>query len=161
MIAGFVWREAEDDSDRKLLDDVHQFRWHVVGVHSDQTCPVYSFSVGLYFTLQHPEVVVMGLPHKVAQETINHVGLLIKSGSRFVADQRYDNILDGFDVVFRPVSLKRYRDYLGYGIWFYRSLPQPFPALQLVWPDKAGLFPWECGCDQRFQAMQHKLWADA
>ena|ERR1035438_3096124 len=113
MILGFEWRNAADDSDRKLLDDVREFGWHVVGVQRDHTCPDYAFSVGFYFTLNQPEIIVMGLPHEVAQKTINQVGLLINSGSRCVADQRYDNVLEGFDAVFRPVSLERYRDYFG------------------------------------------------
>ena len=160
MIAGFAWRDAEDDSDRKLLSDVREYGWHIVGVQGDQSCPDYSFSVGIYFTLNQPEIVVMGLPHKVAQDTINRIGSLMGAGSRFVADQRYDNILDGFDAILRPVSLERYHDYLGYGNWFYRSLPNRFPSLQLVWPDKAGLFPWERGCDERCSALQHELWKD-
>jgi len=64
-------------------------------------------------------------------------------------------------VIFRPVSQKRYEDYLGYGIWFYQSLPKSFPACQLVWPDADGRFPWERDHDREFFSRQQELWKDA
>jgi len=47
--------------------------------------------------------------------------------------------------------------HLGYASWFYQSLKQPFPALQLVWPDKQNRLPWEPGYDQRFSKKQPML----
>jgi hypothetical protein len=47
---------------------------------------------------------------------------------------------------------------LGYAIWFYRSLSKPFPAMQLIWPDKQGHFPWEAGYDERFYRLQKALY---
>lgn len=32
-----------------------------------------------------------------------------------------------------------------------------YPAMQCIWPDKAGLFPTEPGYDDRFSAMQRLL----
>jgi hypothetical protein len=36
-------------------------------------------------------------------------------------------------------------------------LKQPFPAMQLVWPDEQGRFPWESGYDERFFKLQRLL----
>ena len=56
-----------------------------------------------------------------------------------------------------PLDLSFYEEYLGYATWFYRSLPQPYPAMQCIWPDKAGLFPYEAGYDSRFSTLQRLL----
>ena len=40
-----------------------------------------------------------------------------------------------------PIARRHYRTYLGYAGWFHGG-PR-FPALQAVWPDAEGRFPWE------------------
>jgi len=91
MIPGFTWRVPEDECDSKMLDDVRKFGWHVVGILGDDEGPPYSFSVGLYLTFGHPEIVVMGMDHEAAQQTINRIGALIQSGNLFVPERRYEN----------------------------------------------------------------------
>ena len=51
-----------DDNDRKLLQDVAEVGWHVVLIAEEAGTPGWAFSVGLYHTFRHPEVVVFGLP---------------------------------------------------------------------------------------------------
>jgi hypothetical protein len=37
---------AEDEHDRKLLADVEQFGWHMVGIEQDNEGPAFVYSVG-------------------------------------------------------------------------------------------------------------------
>jgi hypothetical protein len=53
------------------------------------------------------------------------------------------------------VDPSRHNGLVNYAIWYYRS--SPFPVLQLVWPDPAGLFPWEDGFDERYRKRQPTL----
>ena len=71
--------------------------------------------------------------------------------------QVYGDIADGLEVVFLPVALPAYNEYLGYANWFYADLPAPYPALQMVWPDPNGVFPWQPGYDARFRRAQPLL----
>ena len=52
---------AEDEHDRKLLADVEQFGWHMVGIEQDNEGPAFVYSVGLYQTFRHCEILVVGL----------------------------------------------------------------------------------------------------
>ena len=52
-----------------------------------------------------------------------------------------EGILADRAVTFRTVARRHYPAYLGYGGWFHGG-PR-FPALQVVWPDAEGRFPWE------------------
>jgi Domain of unknown function (DUF4262) len=76
-------------------------------------------------------------------------------GHGYKEGQRYDNLLMGYQCEFRMVNPTRYDGLLNYAIWYYKS--SPFPVLQLVWPDQAGLFPWDEGFDERFRKQQLRL----
>jgi hypothetical protein len=63
-----------DDSDRKLLADVQEYGWHIIGVEQDEEGPAFAYSIGLYHTFQHPEAILFGLDVKVMQQIINGIG---------------------------------------------------------------------------------------
>ena len=166
MLNNFTWRNAEDSGDRKLLSDVKEYGWHIVSVFDnrplDNPSPSFSFSVGLYLNHEQPEIVLMGLPNMNAPQIINQVGAFTRGGGQIVPGKRYSGFIAGREVIFRPVHTSQYPEYLGSALWFYRSLlPETFPALQLVWPDHRGVFPWEDGFAQEYSSQQHTLWEKA
>jgi len=60
--------------------------------------------------------------------------------------------------------LKRnYAAHLGWSMWFHGG--SGFDCWQIVWPDRAGIFPWEDGFDATFAGDQRDLtengWAEA
>lgn len=152
----FSLPEPEDDSDRKLLSDVSQFGWHVVGIHEEENSPRFAFSVGLYYQYLHPEIMIMGLPHEVAHKLLASVQNIIHQGG-FIQPWSAVEEIASFPLMAVPIHFDHYKEHLGYGMWFYRSLPEPFPAIQLVWPDKGGVFPWQEGYDQRYFQLQRVL----
>jgi hypothetical protein len=154
----FQLRVAEDDNDRKLLADIERLGWHVIHIFEDDSGPAFSFSVGFYYTFQQPEVLIMGLPQKVAYDLLDTAVDQMKEGKTFRPFERVAGFAKGYDCAFAPIALDHYKEYLGYAIWFYRSLSKPFPAMQLIWPDKQGHFPWEAGYDQRFYKLQKALY---
>ena len=99
----------------------------------------------------------MGLPPETGHKFINLAAAHIAGGKRFCEYDRTSELAEGCECSFVPISISQYKEYLGYAIWFYRSLKEPFPALQLVWPDKSGVFPWEEGYDERFLSLQRLL----
>lgn len=155
----FKLRSAEDEHDRKLLSDIETVGWHVIHICEDEQGPAYTFSVGFYYTFQQPEVLIMGLSQEVAHELLKIVVLGMAAGKTLRPFERVSNFAQGYDCAFAPIEIEHFRDYLGYAVWFYRNLPSPFPAMQLVWPDKDGRFPWEANYDQRFLKFQKPLYA--
>lgn len=64
-----------------------------------------------------------------------------------------------------PIDANNYTQFLGFGMWFYRSLgysrPDTFPAIQLVWLDVWNkIYPWEAGYDKGFFDAQTVLCSD-
>lgn len=151
----FVLRTAEDEQDEKLLSDVKEVGWHIVGIEADDKGPAYSFSVGMKYSLHKPEILIMGLPSEVGIGLINNIGYMQREGIEFKANKNYEDVLEGFPVQFVEVDRAHYYEYLGYACWFYRG--NDFKVLQMVWTDKQGFFPWDKEFDERFISFQQLL----
>jgi hypothetical protein len=129
--------------DAKVLNDIREFGWHVMGVspRSGHEGDTFAYFIGLLHTYGHPEILVIGLPTRSCMNIVNAVGEEIKNGARYDTQETYGGILnDPLRVVFRRLAPRLYREYVGFAIWFYETLD--FPVFQCVWPDKAGLLPW-------------------
>jgi Domain of unknown function (DUF4262) len=131
---------ARDDEDRKLLADIDQYGWHVIGIEEDDEGPGFAYSVGLYRTFGHPEIMVVGLAIDVMFGMVNQIGELVRGGKRFEQLDESGDVLDGFNVAFRQVEAVHYVQYVGYAMWFYGG--DSFPILQMVWPDSRHCYPW-------------------
>ncbi len=131
---------ARDDQDRKLLADIDQYGWHVVGIEQDDDGPGFAYSVGLYRSFEHPEMLVIGLAIGVMFGMVNGVGELVLGGERFEHLDESGDVVNGFNVAFRQVPVASYDDYLGCAQWYYGG--DDFPTHQMVWPDSRHRYPW-------------------
>jgi hypothetical protein len=144
-----------DEPDEKLMENVRRYGWQATHILGEGDAPPYSFSIGLYRTFRHPEILVMGLADEVAQAVINNMGSDIKDGSRFEANGFYSGILENHDCTFRDVPIQAYADYVGWAIWYYQG--DDFPLVQCIWPSKEGFYPWQPEFPDEFQRLQPVL----
>ena len=101
----------------------------------------HAFTIGLFRSFDHPEVFCSGSAPRPARprSTASARACAAGSGSRTAGWPRGSSRTA--PVTFRTVARRHYPAYLGYGGWFHGG-PR-FPALQVVWPDAEGRFPWE------------------
>lgn len=144
--------KALTNSDKKLLADIEQHGWHIVHVLADETGPGFSYSVGLYHTFKHPEIIFIGPEQDMTQVLINNIGEDLKSGKTFVANQDYSDILDHVQCRMLEVKKEHYKEYFGYAQWYYKS--DDFPVLQCVFPTGSGIFPWDENAPEGFVKFQ-------
>lgn len=128
-------------TEHKLLSDIEKHGWHVINVLEDTEGPGFAYSVGLYQVFHHPEILIFGLSLNTMHEIINVIGNNIKSGTKFLASERYNEIVEDYTVAFQVITKRHYDKYLGWAIWYYKH--ETFPVLQCFWPSKNGYFPWE------------------
>jgi|SRR5579863_4492150 hypothetical protein len=83
---------------------------------------------------------------------INDAAAKIKEGHRYEDRRRESDLLKDYECEFRLVRPDRYEGFFNYAIWYYHE--KEFPALQLVWPDFKGKFPWENDFEERFKKDQ-------
>ncbi|MBK8476871.1 MAG: DUF4262 domain-containing protein [Opitutaceae bacterium] len=153
-LKNFNLRAPEDASDRKLLADIAEYGWHVVHITTNTDDPGYSFTVGLFYSFGHPELVIMGLSQEVSHGILSAAVAEIRHGACYQSGATADRLIESFSCTFSTIPVEQYKGYLGYAIWFYHSLPRPFPSLQVIWPDKSGHFPGDADYDRRYEALQ-------
>ncbi len=156
-LPGFTFREPDDAGDEKLLADIHEHGWHVVGVPDDDEGPGFCFTVGIYLRTLQPEILMMGVPIEPTHRVLNAIAEYLMAGGTITPDMRYPDFVDGREVLFRPMHQTQFHEYLGCANWFYRPSDTSFPALQCIWPDLQGRFPHEEGFDSRFAGRQIDL----
>jgi hypothetical protein len=75
-----------------------------IGIDQDEEGPAFAYSVGLYHTFGHPEILVIGLKLDVIFGMINGIGEFVRGGKRFEHLDESENVLDGYNVAFRRVE---------------------------------------------------------
>ena len=160
MTRGLKVTSEMSAGDKKLLDDIKRVGWHVINVFSPgNETPEWSFSIGLFHSFGHPEVIIFGLPRDRRAAIVNQVGRQVQTGKIYQAGSVYPDILaDSYRCMFSAVPSPIYRDYVGYALWFYEN--DQFPLFQCFWPDKQGLFPWNDGCNDDVRVAQPVLFSE-
>ena len=145
--------DAIDDHLLRLRQMVDEHGWGIqVAQGSSQGTPAFVHTVGFGVTLDHPEIVIYGLPQHVAGGICNHVGQLIASGRGPTTDVRTPGLIPDYDVVLIEVTDPDGMDDLVVVGAMWPDLP--IRAWQLVWPDVDGRFPWNPESDPDFAANQ-------
>ena len=158
MLEGFCWPQPDDAVSEKVVADVRKHGWSTINVFGDQEGPGFSYTVGLYLAHRCPELIAFGLPPRTAHGFFGGVFELAAKGEPVPPQGRYDGLAQGLPVWFRPILFEHREGHLGFANWFYASLPRPYPVSQMVWPDRAGRFPWQAGFSDEFRGEQPFLW---
>lgn len=152
------WQTGCDEhaAERKALHDIDTYGLHILSVAEDGALPPFSYSIGIGQSLGLPELIVVGLRHEVAQAAINACYALMKAGQKIVPGARVAGLLGGgFECEIVEVSPAHYREYMGWAWWLYDG--PGFRAHQIVFPNTAGVFPWEPAADTWFRNWQPLL----
>jgi hypothetical protein len=128
----------------ELAANIKQHRWLVFHImEGNETEPAFTYTVGLFETFGHPEVVIFGVKQEAATGILNEIGEGASQGLKREAGVLYDDVLEGYSCAFKPVSLQKYEAYFGWALVFYGE--HTFPMLQCVWPDARKRFPGDTG----------------
>jgi hypothetical protein len=148
-------KEHESKADKNIKSDVEKYGWTVALFEKSTATPSFAYTIGLWKTFNHPEIVVFGLPINILYTILNDAGELVKGGKGLLLNVDNNDILINLPVQLRRVDASNIPDYFGFAQWFNEY--EPFPALQLFWPDKAGKFPWEPTYDEKYRLDQPLL----
>lgn len=143
---------GEDKSEQKVLDDIAEFGWHCIRILAEGQHVEYSFTVGLFQTYRHPELIIFGLPPEVAHQILSVAAHEAKRGTPLDLSFPTDSLLHGYSCCFAEVPVWEYCEHVGYCRWYY--LGNNFPLYQIVWPSHSGLFPWHPDASQEFKDAQ-------
>ncbi|MDO7876316.1 DUF4262 domain-containing protein [Hymenobacter sp. ASUV-10] len=129
------------EAEKQILSAVEEHGFYIAQFRGDGYSPNFAYTIGLFKTYGYPELICFGLD-------LDLLHSVLWSGKELLDKQPmpdqgigYPDFIGEYDVRFLTVDKKWYKNYFGYGYWFNGSWD--FPALQIVWPDKQALFPWE------------------
>jgi len=145
--------------EKEALDNIEKYGCHVVCVMGNEDEPSFAYSVGIYKTSGAPELIVIGLKPQLAGSNVNQYHRRVKDGEVFTPGKLYSGFLKKFEVMFEPVdkSCPAYAN-VGYFALDRRLYGEDdFEALQMVFPDTSGVWPWEAAATDWFKACQPLL----
>lgn len=138
-------QDCDDLFERRLVLEVAEKGFSVV--HQPGSC----YTVGLWKTHQHPELILFGLPaergQKLLQQAVAHLPLQLQ--------QETAKLTDEYNLLPTLVKLEHHREFLSYNRWFYRG--DHFQAWQLTWPDPDHRFPDDPQHREKFRLLQPSL----
>jgi hypothetical protein len=152
---------ASQATRRRILNEVRrridEFGWAVQTVGaccSVPGCPggrpddpEFGYTVGLTRYDGHPELIITGVAQVETGHPLNLLGERIRSGERFVHGDTVRGIAADRPVRLITVDARASTEYLLHANALYRCPGRPpVPALQVVWPDCGGRYPWDPGC---------------
>jgi Domain of unknown function (DUF4262) len=135
---------AKSPADRKLLREIEKDGWTLMYITGNPASADFGFTIGLFASYQHPEIVAVGLNPDSTRWLLNRIAEQVRAGRHFDDVHEFQDVLQNqYGCRFRRLSPKLRHDYLGTAIWFYQG--DDFPALQAFIPDVNGKYPWEEG----------------
>jgi hypothetical protein len=153
---------ALDEHERGFVAKVRDHGWSSTTVFSEGDEPGFSYTTGFWVSLGKPEIIVFGMA-TVIHDVLWDLYRDLKDGRELPVGQPVLDVFANIPACFMPVDRALYKQYLGWDRWFYAG--DSFPCLQLVWPDRAGVFPWQPDMSSEFAGMQPDLspqgWATA
>ena len=144
-----------DPSERTFVHAIQEHGWYRTEVSNDAEGPGFSYTTGLWFTQQQPELIVFSMNGETAHKVFWSVFNDARNGRALSAKTRTDAMFGNSAAYAFSVAKRHYAQLLGWSRWFYGG--DDFPCLQIVWPDVAGLFPWQPSCSSAFSKSQPDL----
>jgi hypothetical protein len=119
---------------------------------TDPPVPAYAYTIGVPALTGFPEIAVFGLTPVAASGLIGLVIDALRGGTEIPVGVELVGLLDNdLRCAFAPVDVVA-ADLFGTATAWYRG--EPYPLVQLVYPDRAGAMPYEPEFDPRLRVAQ-------
>jgi alkylation response protein AidB-like acyl-CoA dehydrogenase len=147
--------ERLDPDEREFVAAIREHGWFATHVREEEGLPGFSYTTGFWLRLGQPEIVVFALPRTTIHDILWDIFRGLEGGAQWPERMPVAGVLGNADAAFFRVAGRHYAEHLGWSRWFYGG--DDFPCLQLVWPDRSNLFPWEPGFDPSMLESQPDL----
>ena len=141
--------------DNIVVSNINEFGWHAVNVMEDDGQPPWTYTIGLYDTWNHPELIVIGRSRVTAHHMLESITADLDLDHRPNLEAPHNKLLPGSICHFIEVYPRYYPDYVGFARRYYRK--RTFPLYQIVWPNDDGHYPWDEAAPHGFKEWQPLL----
>ncbi len=145
--------EAPEQLHRRLRDRINRKQWTVLQVLPDCSGPVFYYTVGLT-ARGLPELVLFGLDSTTGQKALENIAAMLVGGMRPADGLLLHDVLRNVPVALREISDIKTQTHMRYASEFF---PEGVRGMQVIWPDTAGVFPWQAHFDRSMAGYQRLL----
>ena len=138
-----------------MLGNIEKHGWHCNWVETKDGGPSFAYTIGLFSSYGHPEIIVFGFGADFAHELLSEVAAFAMARQPLDMNLPTDQLLKGFSCLFIEVPTSEKEGHALSARWYYEDAP--FPMYQLVWPSTSGMFPWDSHADASFHQSQPVL----
>ena len=144
-----------DSEEKSFVAKIREHGWFNTSVASDDEGPGFSYTSGLWVNAHQPEVIMFSMKREIAHDVFWDLFRDAQAGLSLRQAVRNDQVFANLPAYVFPVAKNHYQEYLGWNRWLYAG--DDFPCVQIVWSDRAGVFPWQDGFDPTFANDQPDL----
>jgi hypothetical protein len=120
--------------------------------------PVMAYTVGMIENFGHPELIIFGVPAKIAATVLNVLGAsFVSTGHTVPIDVPLENLFCRHPIVAKMARVDLAALYALLAAERAQTKGHRLSAVQLVWPDIKGHFPWEAAYDESLDRLQPRL----
>jgi hypothetical protein len=145
--------------DEEIAEVVREHGWFAANISDHK--PPFMYTIGLIQTCCHPEFIIFGLESDNAHALLSGLISDIRAKKSYAEPGVYTVNLGGDEhrVGFRRVHPTQHPLYLGFAMGFMTNIGRigELDAMEAFWPDNAGKFPFEVGCDIEVYRLQPRL----
>ncbi|GHB80010.1 hypothetical protein GCM10008107_31840 [Psychrosphaera saromensis] len=142
-----------NESEKKIIGNIDEYGCHITSVvDRKKEDPDFTYTIGINQEEKAPELIVLGLRHELGSWIANEYNRRVKGGEKFLEGEYYNGFLEGFQVSFREVAEEYKKEFMLSCNWLYKGTN--YPALQLVYPNISGVWPWAEDADEEFRDLQ-------
>jgi hypothetical protein len=144
-----------DEDEKNVVAKIREHGWFNHSIMGDAEGPGFSYTTGFWLNAKHPELMIFNMKHETAHDVFWELYRDVRDGKHLKVGGSTDQAFANLPAYVFPVAKRYYREYLGWNRFFYAG--DDFPCVQIVWPDRAGFFPWESDFDPTFKDDQPDL----
>lgn len=148
---------TEDPHDKKVISDVDEHFVHIICVSAGAGPeePAFAYTVGLWHQARHPELVMSGQKPELMHRSLNAAAEWVRAGRRLTPGMSLEGLIGGFPVAVEEMTRQAADETVRQSSWFHRG---PVDAVQLVWTDLQGVWPWQPGVHELTHERQPQSW---
>ena len=120
--------------------------------------PPFTYTVGLWRMADHPELIITGLPAETAKWVLDRAVQEIREGRAISPGTTVPGLIGEYPAAAREVDAARLSE-LAFAADLYRGIV--FRAVQVIWPDRTGKFPWDRGSPSDYRQAQPLLFSSS
>lgn len=145
--------------EEEIAEVVRQYGWYAASVNDHD--PPFLYTIGLMQTHNHPEMIIFGVDAESAHALFSQLVRDMGVGKHYREPGVYSIRIgdDEHRVGVRSVHATQHELYLGFAMGYCRHIGRmgELEAVQIYWPDSAGKFPFDVGCDSDVAHLQPRL----